>query len=150
MKKLIIMILFINPLFSFSTNDPQNIPEKSLNTFEQMFKNAENVTWINNKLFTNVSFNINGQLAKATFDHSGNLIQVLKYYKAKDLAPFIYYKIVERYPQRAIFGITEVSDKNGIVYVIVLKDEKNWYYMKVDQYAEMTLMKKFKRGEIRA
>ncbi len=59
-------------------------------------------------------------------------------------------KLKVKYAGKQIVGVTEVMTESDIAYHIVLKDEKNWYWVESSPYAALTLTQKLKRGEPRS
>jgi hypothetical protein len=121
--------------------------EKVVKTFNEVFKNARNIIWSNTAHLYNVSFSIASVRASAILDNKGNLLQTVRYYNEDRLPATILYAIRKDYPRKDIFGVTEVSNKHGIIYRIVLKDEKSYMYIHANSYGESEVISKYKRGD---
>lgn len=119
---------------------------KSLKTFNELFKTAENVKWSNTDGYNVASFVMDRIVSRAIIDSQGNLIRTMRYYDAGKLPAHILYNIKQEYRKQNIWGVTEVSNKNGIMYTIVLNDAKNWYYVNANTDGELSLTKKLKNA----
>lgn len=82
------------------------------------------------------------------FDNSGKLIRTIRYYNENHLPSTIIYKLKNKYAGREIYGVTEVTNTEGISYNVVLRDSKNIYNVAVSNDGSITLASKFKRGDI--
>jgi hypothetical protein len=74
-------------------------------------------------------------------------LSTTRYYTSQHLSPVIRAKVNEKYPGKKIFGITEVSNSDMIIYHIVLEDDKNWLNIQSDAIGNITLEKKLVKGE---
>lgn len=137
-------------MFSVSANANNGKPdnEKVLKTFTEIFKDAHNVSW--NEAGKNYeAFFISDEVkTRAMFDSKGNLMQTIRYFKEDKMPANILYNIKKQYSGKEIWGITEVSNKNGIIYNIVLRDEKDYLTINANNNGETELVTKYKRGDL--
>lgn len=147
MKKLIYLAVMLISLSATAATPPE-INEKVLKAFKQTFTDAENVTW---KELDNSSYQANFKLSeiqvRAMYDNDGNLLETVRYYGERNLPPNILARLKKKYAGKEIFGVTEVSSDADVSYHISLKDEKNWYTIKSDPYANLQQTDKFKRAD---
>ncbi len=146
MKKIIYLAVMLISL-SATAATPAEISEKVLKAFKETFSFAENVTWEEVDNTSQASFKQSEIVVKATYDNEGNLLKTIRYYAQDNLPPNILAKLKKRYAGKEIFGVTELSSEQEIVYSISIKDEKNWYTIKSDPYGNLQQTEKFKRGE---
>jgi len=145
------MILSAVLLFNVATNStaantyPEN--EKVIKTFNEVFKNARNVIWSGTAHFYKASFFVASVRVSAMLDNKGNLVQTIRYYKEEGLPINTLYATKKDYPHKDIFGVTEVSNKHGVVYKIVLRDEKSYTYINANSSGESEVVAKYKRGD---
>jgi hypothetical protein len=146
MKKLIYLAVMLTGLTAAAANPPE-ISEKVLKAFRETFVNAESVVWkeMNNSVQAN--FKLSEIQVRASYDNDGNLLETIRYYGEQNLPPNILAKLKKRYAGKEVFGITEITSENEVSYHITLKDEKNWYTVKSDPYANFQLTDKFKRAD---
>ena len=76
----------------------------------------------------------------------GSILSVLRYYYEKDLPHFIAVKLKEKYPGKKIFGITEITSEEGVVYNIVLEDDTRWFHIRSTDSGYLTLTNKYKKA----
>jgi len=146
MKKIIYLAVMLISL-SATAATPTEISEKVLKAFKETFSFAENVTWEEVDNTSQASFKQSEIVVKATYDNEGNLLKTIRYYAQENLPPNILAKLKKKYAGKEIFGVTELTSEQEIIYSISLKDDKNWYTVKSDPYANLQQTEKFKRGE---
>lgn len=145
MKKLFIMLcLFV--AFGARANEPVDVNEKVLKSFKETFLNAKDVVWHEAQNVYYAYFRQSEIITRARFDAEGNLLLILRYYGEVNLPAHILSKLKKKYPGKSIFGVTESTVGNEVNYYISLQDEKNWYHIKSDNWAQMEAYKKFKKG----
>jgi hypothetical protein len=123
------------------------VSEKTQETFTSLFKSAVNVTWSEAGDNAEAFFTVNEVKTRATFDAKGNLIQTVRYYKEDKLSPVVLAGVTSSFPGKEIHGITEVSNKNGVNYRIVLKDNKHYTHINANSTGDTEVVSKYKRGD---
>lgn len=121
--------------------------EKAQATFVSIFKSAVNVTWSKAPNSAEAFFTVNGVKTRATFDVKGNLIQTVRYYKEDKLAPVVLAGVTAAFPGKEIHGVTEVTNKNGVNYRIVLKDNNNYTHINANSAGDTEVVSTYKRGD---
>ncbi|MGE9311199.1 hypothetical protein ACLOAU_06120 [Niabella sp. CJ426] len=149
MKNLVLFAAFILAMAgsaSASSVEPAN--EYVLKTFGQIFKEANNVSWTNTGNHFEAYFvGENNIKTRALLDVKGNLVQTIRYYKEDDLPSNVLYAIKKEFKDKDIWGVTEVSNKNGVNYRIVLKDDKNYTHVNANSMGETEVVSRYKRGD---
>lgn len=149
MRNLILSAAFM--LFMVSNTsagwvDPAN--EYVLKTFGQIFKEANNVSWTHTgNHFEAYFLGDNNIKTRALLDTKGNLVQTIRYYKEEDLPSNVLYAVKKEFRDKDIWGVTEVSNKNGVNYRIVLRDDKNYTHVNANSTGETEVVSKYKRGD---
>jgi hypothetical protein len=144
MKKKLLLVACLSGILSVSVFIAKaEISQKALQSFHLVFANAKHVKWTEYPDHYFVSFSQNDVLIKATYDKDGNLLNTLRYYTEQRLPLNVLYQVKNKYPQKSINIVTEVSDTEGTVYFIQLKDDKGWMTVKADQNADMEIIEKF-------
>lgn len=149
MKKVLYLAVLLISLSATATTPPE-ISEKVIKAFNETFTEAENVSWQELDNSCQADFKVSEMRVRATYDNDGNLLKTTKYYGEKDLPSNIIAKLKIKYAGKQISGVTEIVTESDIAYHIVLKDEKNWYWVESTPYGSLTLTQKLKRGEPRA
>lgn len=146
MKKslLIIAIAFLSA--TVVNADPVN--EKVLQTFKASFPEVKQTTWYDYDSYYAVYFtNPDNSKCRIEYDFNGNVLSTTRYYDEAGLSPFIRAKVNEKYPGKSIYGVTEVSNGQGLTYNIVLQDENKWYNITSDSMGSLHLDKKMEKAE---
>ena len=147
MKNLILVATVFVSMNVFAANSNPTVNEKVLYTFNQVFKEAQNVHWNTTAMYSEASFESGNVKTKAFLDEDGNLVQTIRYYKEDKLPANILYNIQRKYCQE-VWGVTEVSNSHSTTYNVVLKCKKYWYQVKADADGRVELITKYTRGDI--
>jgi hypothetical protein len=123
-----------------------DVSQKVLQSFHSVFSKASNIRWIEYADHYYVSFNQNDVIVRANFDMAGSLLNSIRYYREQQLPLNILCKIKKSYPSKVINNVTEVSNQEGIVYFIMLQDDKSWVKIKSDETATFEIVDKFKKA----
>lgn len=149
MKNLILAATIFLSMNAFATENNPTVNSKVLNTFNKVFKDAQNVQWSTTARYAEASFTTKGAIkTRAFIDTNGNLLQTIRYYKEESLPAQLLYNLKSEYNNHIIWGVVEVSNRKGTLYNITLKDDKYWYHVKMAPNSNMQLDKRYKRGEL--
>lgn len=130
---------------------PSEIDQKIKKTFDSSFPNATEVSWLDYPQSYEVSFVQNGIRARAFYPKDNSFVRLTRYFKEENLPYHLKFMIKKQFPDKSIFGVTEVSiisdswDFSSIVYHIILEDETKWYNVKLEEGRIFTLGKKLKK-----
>lgn len=144
MKKILFALALFASTASFATNPL--VDETVSKQFKESFPGAVNVKWYDYETFYEVVFKSNDMLCRIKYDLKGNIISTRRDYSEKDLSLFIVAKVKEKYTGKKIFGVTEITSSEGVVYNIVLEDEKNWINLNADESGNISQVQKFKKA----
>lgn len=144
MKKIIVCAAMLFTL-SASAATPA-INEKIVKKFKEVFTEAQNIKWYDGTDYYEVSFVEKDILERVYYDLDGNVFRTIRYYDEKKLSPFIALKIKEKYGNKSIEGITELQEDGGLIYQVILKDEKHLYIVDCNDYGDMYLQNKYKNA----
>ena len=146
MKKIFVLfysvILGLNS-FGIST---RNVNEKVLQIFKESFPKAEQVIWTEMEDTYSVHFIEDGIRSNVTYAKNGNFIQSIRYYQERNLPYYLLVTLKKKYPDKKIFGITELSTDQDIVYYVKMVDAKIWLTLKLDSEGQITMIEKFKKA----
>ena len=124
------------------------VTEKVLKVFRDAFPEVKQPTWYNFDNYYEVYFtNADNTSCRIDYSPDGIVLSTTRYYTSQHLSPVIRAKVNEKYPGKKIFGITEVSNNDTMIYHIVLEDDKNWLNIQSDAIGNITLEKKLVKGE---
>ncbi|MFL5740192.1 MAG: hypothetical protein ACJ75B_08240 [Flavisolibacter sp.] len=136
MKKIILACSLLLRLNVWGS-DP-TIPQEIEKHFQEIYPSAQKVMWSKTEKGYGVYFE-NGEVrCRFEYDSNGKVIHSLRYFKADLLPPLLTQKIFQRWSQRKIYGVTEVSTPDRLYYVIILEDAKYWYTIESDQLGDFT------------
>jgi len=146
MKKILYLAVLLISLSATAATPPE-VNEKVLKAFKETFATAEDVSWKELDDRSQANFKINQIMVRAMYDNEGNLLETVRYYGENNLPPNIVARLKKKYAGKEVFGVTEVTSESEVSYHITLKDEKNWYTIKSDPYANFQQTDKFKRAD---
>ncbi|WP_114792522.1 hypothetical protein U0035_02075 [Niabella yanshanensis] len=149
MKNLILsaaVLLTVSFNAAASTPEPA-VNEKAQQTFVATFKNVNNITWSNAGNNYEAFFENDGTKTRVTIDAKGRLLQTIRYYKEEQLPSNVLYNVKRDYKNNEIHGVTEVSNKNGVHYRIVLKDSIHYTHINANDAGDTELVTKYTRGD---
>lgn len=149
MKNLILSaVAFLTVSFSTaaSTIAPV-VNEKAQQTFAANFKNVDDVSWSSTGNNYEAFFEKDGIKTRVTIDAKGRLLQTIRYYKENELPSNVLYNVKTDYKNSEIHGVTEISNKNGVYYRIILKDNTRYTHINANQAGDIELVKKYTRGD---
>jgi len=121
--------------------------EKLLNSFKSTFPAAKNVKWNDSESGYMVSFVQTGTLTKIKYDKEGNFVNSLRYYQEKDLPVKILMTLRKKYNGKNVFGVTEFTNAEGIIYQVTLNDDKKWYIVNASTDGDLTLKDSYLKSE---
>jgi hypothetical protein len=134
MKKNLLAAALIAGVISLSSFTVKaEINQKVLQSFHSVFAEAKHVKWTEYPDSYYVSFTQNDILVKANYDKDGNLLSSIRYYKEQRLPLSILYKVKKEYSSRTIDIVTEISNPEGTVYFVQLKNAKDFIIVKADE-----------------
>jgi len=143
MKKIIFLISASLLTVASFAYDPNT---KVLKAFSQTFTTAENVKWEEHSDYYTVSFHTSGTSSKINYDKEGNIISSTRYYLPNLLPLNILNKLKRENPTKELFGVTELTVGDDMVYFVKLQDAKHWITLKVDSYGYSQVYEKYKKG----
>ncbi|MBZ4191458.1 hypothetical protein [Niabella beijingensis] len=147
MKKLVLIAAAFIVLQANAVND-NPINEKVKKTFEMVFAKAENVQWRTDNERNEASFSLGNTKVRAVIDNNGQLIRTIRYYGEDGLPAAIRYSLKKKYENKAIINVSELSENDGVVYYVTLKDEKHMITTVMNSTGEVIRSQKYKRGDI--
>jgi predicted RNA binding protein with dsRBD fold (UPF0201 family) len=147
MKKLILSAALLISIAAVASVSPAEVNEKVLKAFKETFTKAEDVVWNEYKDFYQANFKMDEIQVRAQYDEDGSLLRTMRYYGEKQLLPNIVSRLKKKYASKEIFGVTEVTTDTEVSFIITIKDDKNWFIVKSDAYANLEQTDKFKRAD---
>ena len=144
MKKILFALALLVSTISFAKSP--EVDEQVSKRFKETFPTAIEVKWYDYETFYEVVFKNNDILCRVKYDLKGNIISTRRDYHEKDLSLFIVAKVKEKYAGKKIFGITEITSTEGVIYNIVLEDDKNWINLNSDESGNISQVQKLKKA----
>jgi hypothetical protein len=143
MKKIFICVAM---LFTASAYAGPATHETISQKFKATFPDAQSVKWYHGADYYEVNFVDKNTPERIYYDPDGKVFRTIKYYDGTKLNPFIAQKIEERYGNKTVKSITELQEDSGILYQIILQDNKHLYVVNCNDLGELTLQHKYKKG----
>ncbi len=144
MKRILFALALLVSTASFATGP--SVDEQVSKQFKETFPAAIEIKWYDYETFYEVVFKNNDILCRVKYDLKGNIISTRRDYHEKDLSLFIVAKVKEKYTGKKIFGVTEITSSEGVIYNIVLEDEKNWINLNSDESGNISQVQKLKKA----
>jgi len=146
MKRLILaMTLLLGSTVIFAGTPPV-VNQKILKAFEETFRDPKDVSWHEYENFCEVDFNQDEIKTQIRYDNDGNIIATTRYYFQNQLPPHILSKLKKKFPDRSIFGVTEIYTESDLTYYVTMEDGKNWYTVKSNPLGVLEQTEKFKKA----
>ncbi len=146
MKKLIFALAMLLGSATIFAITPPEVNEKVLKAFQETFKNPKDVNWHEYENYYEVDFKQDEIKTQVRYDSEGNITGTTRYYFENQLPPHILSNIKKKYPQRSVYGVTEIYTENDLQYYITMEDEKNWYTVKSNPVGNLEQTEKFKKA----
>ena len=149
MKKIIFVCLAAIIATTSTFAAPSSIvTEKVLKVFHDAFPEVTQPIWYNFDNYYEVYFtNADNTSCRIDYNPDGIVLSTTRYYGSQNLSPAIRAKVNEKYPGKKIFGITEVSNSEMVIYHIVLEDSKYWLNIESDATGNINLEKKLMKSQ---
>ena len=144
MKKIVAGFACLFVLTASCLADDPN--EKVLKSFHTTFAQATKVKWMEHADYFDVSFVQWNIQSNVRYDKEGNFLNCTRYYSEQQLPVNIACKLKSKHTGKKVFGITEVTNPEEIVYYIKMFDNKNWYCVKVDASGQMQIVEKYRKA----
>jgi hypothetical protein len=123
----------------------KNINEKLVQAFNETYPNAVEVSWLAYPESYIVYFEEKGVKANIIFSQDGTFIRATRYYTKEYLPFYLVTAIREKFPERTIYSVTEVSTPDNIDYYVKLEDAKTWMTVKVDSEGNIRRLEKLNK-----
>lgn len=143
MKKIIVLCCSCLIAAASFASDPNT---KVLKAFSETFAAAQNVKWQEFSDYYSVSFLYSGIQSKIKYDMEGNILGSIRYYDPSYLPLNILTKLKKENPSKELFGVTELSVDDDMVYFVKMYDAKHWITLKVDPSGNNQVVEKYKKG----
>lgn len=146
MKKLLFALsMLLSSMVIFAATPPE-INEKVLKAFQETFVNPQDVNWYEYQNYYEVDFKQDEIKTQVRYDADGNITGTTRYYFEKNLPPHILANLKKRYPQRSVYGVTEIFAENDLQYYITMEDDNNWYIVKSNPVGNLDQTEKYKKA----
>ncbi|MEI3801296.1 MULTISPECIES: hypothetical protein [unclassified Chitinophaga] len=110
-----------------------------LRLFSQAFPDAKCTRWVEDNEYYIVSFTRDETQCRIWYDKAGTLVYALRYCGESELPLSVLLTVKKEYADKHIAGVTELTNKNGVSYELLLSDNKKWYVVKSSSDGDMYL-----------
>lgn len=151
MKKFLIAAVTVLLSVSALANNPRNIDEKMIQSFQSNFPNATEVNWSETPHAYLVAFMDNGIRGRVIYQKDGSFIHYTRYYLEQSLPFDVHYKVKSEYSGKSIHSVVEISTITAqgktlvTEYYIKLEDDKNWTTVKYDSNGDLLVVEKYRK-----
>jgi hypothetical protein len=145
MKQLfaIAALLCLSSFSAFAADEPN---EKVLAAFTKTFEGVTDVAWTDRQDTYEASFKHFDMTCRVLYDEEGNVLKTMRYYSGDKLPIFIQSKVAKKYSDKRIFGVTELTTADGVIYQIVLENDKEFWHVFSNSTGDMQVDQKYKKG----
>ena len=123
------------------------ISDKLLQAFKQTFPDAQQVVWSEQGDKYTVNFKQDDILTKIEYDKDGNFLNSLRYYTEKNLPVTILFRLHKKYPDKKIYGVTEMATESSVEYYVKLEDATSWTTVRSSIDGNMQVVEKYKKAD---
>jgi len=140
------IIICLSMLFSLSAFAAPDSNQTVIKKFNETFPEAQSIKWYSGPNYYEVSFMNKNIPERVYYDKNGNVTRTIRYYDETKLNPFISQKIKEKFRNKKIKSVTELQEDDGILYQVILQDNKHLYVVNCNGSGEMYLQHKYIKG----
>ncbi|MBC7848813.1 MAG: hypothetical protein H7Y31_03715 [Chitinophagaceae bacterium] len=85
-------------------------------------------------------------MSRVRYDLDGNILSSIRYYEPNMLPLSILSRLKKENPSRSLFGVTEVTSGDEMIYLVKMFDKKHWLTLRVDATGGSQVIEKFKKN----
>jgi hypothetical protein len=142
MKRLF-LVLAISTLFaSNSFADDIRVSVPVLQSFNQSFKNATEISWSSAANYFKVHFKLNEEYASAFYDQDGKLIALIRNISSHQLPLSLQLAVKRDYEQFWITDLLEITNEQGTSYFLTVENANNKIVLRSTTESEWMVFKK--------
>jgi hypothetical protein len=144
--KTFLLALAILASTSAAIADSPDVSEKVLTAFNKTFRDVTKVSWSSSLHSYEAAFELNQIPTRVTYDREGNVLQTIRYYDESRLPIIVMTKVRAKYPNRNVFGVTELTAGDETTFHIILEDATSWLNIRSDANGRLDVEKKFRKS----
>lgn len=122
------------------------VTEQVLKQFASSFPSVADARWFEGDNYFDVYFEKEEIKYNIRYDRKGKILSTRNYYSGAKLSPFLRSKLAEKFPDKTIFGVTEITNSQEMYFVIALEDKTSWTNVHADALGQITVLEKLKKG----
>ncbi|HZH64587.1 MAG TPA: hypothetical protein VEY10_06800 [Flavisolibacter sp.] len=142
-KTLATLVIACTALVTFAAPP---VSEKVLKVFTELFPSVQDAKWYTFDTYYQVYFDKDDIKCRIKYDFDGKIISTTRYYGEKTVCPFLKAKLAQKFSGKKIFGVTEITSEDEMIYEFVLEDDKSWLKVKSDATGQMQVADKFNKA----
>ncbi|MDP9040691.1 MAG: hypothetical protein M3N30_01840 [Bacteroidota bacterium] len=145
-RSMFCLLLLLTQMHARADSAPLTVREKLINEFKATAALAKKTYWNETVDRSFVHFKEHEVVSETEYDVNGNFIATVKYYKSADMLPRrLALELRKKFPDKTIFGITEITTETETCYYIKLEDSKKWITVKGSSNGFMALVEKLNK-----
>jgi len=148
MKTILLPLLIFMSIVSFAAPN-----QKVLKAFQATFPSADNVKWYEDEASsdhpetTEARFHLDSIAYNVWYDDDGNIVKMMRYYRASELPALIRAKVQKRFKGTTIYGVSELTVDGVTTYTISLQNDKHWLDVESDIQGNLVLLHNYDKIE---
>jgi hypothetical protein len=123
-----------------------NPNQRVLRSFETTFTTAQNVRWVEHSGMFTASFTYSGIQTRVSYDKYGTILRTIRYYEPSMLPLNIYTRLKREQGGRKLYGVTELSEGDSIVYFVKVESARHWTTLKVDAAGNSEVTERYRKA----
>jgi hypothetical protein len=145
MKNLLVATVLLVTLSTSAFADPANVNYTTLYNFKAQFRQASNVTWIEEKEFTKATFTWNNEKLQAFFSPEGEMIGTSKNITLEALPVNAKRIFAKKFEGFIVKEAIRFEGDNESAYYLSAENEKESVILKVNDKSSVSVFKKTKK-----
>ena len=145
MKKYLLIGFALMTVIFVSAFPLKKVDEKVLRSFQEIFPDAQEVSWGEMPGTYIVNFTEHGIRTRITFHKDGSFAGSYRYYGEQHLPLQLLFSLKRKFPNQKIFGVTEVSSEDAIEYIIKMEDSRRWMTVHMDSIGQTEVLEKLNK-----
>ena len=145
-RSILCLLLPLTQMHALANSAPLIVYGQLISKFNATISLADKVYWNETEDRSFVHFKEHEVVSETEYDVNGNFIATVKYYKSPDLLPRrLALELRKKFPDKTIFGITEITTETETCYYIKLEDSKKWITVKGSSNGFLTVVDKLNK-----
>ena len=148
MKKTILALAVIMTTVLTSAFANSDVNKRAVESFRKDFASAKNVSWQQEKNFTQVTFSMYNHIMYAYYNQEGELLAVIRNILSDQLPIQLLTEMKKKYNDHWISELFEVATEDQTTYYVTLENSAEKLTLKSNGFDDWTVFKKEKKDTV--